>query len=253
MIKFQYIIITLFSVFVSKCEHNNVYYKQHDFNTDSVQIGEASTNNIKDWSLGDVSAPNGILDFFYDNLSEPSNIDDLITFMEYESTTDSSSKWFFHYSLEYLKNNYDCLKMEKNKSNNIVVVTIKNDGEIVAEEGCDYQTIPPKYLLKPVIIDNSYQRIFNDSIKISISSSLIDLIKRRKAWLERNKLHSQKIIKVKIIFEFKNNTLFNLISGEPLDINNNTYYEEVYNYFDSLSMQNKWNRIAVIFWDLICI
>ena len=203
-----------------------------------------------DWEVGDTTAPNGIYYYYYDYLSAPNSIDDLISFMEYESSVDSSSKWYFHYSIEYLKKNYEHLVFEKIKEDKSIRISIWNDGELIAEEHLSFPNIDGPKFLKPVILDNFQQRIYSDSLTETISNSLIGFIKKRRVSLERQKTSSQKIIKEGIIFEFKQNTLLDLISGDTLDIKMNSYYKDVYNYFDSLATNNGWNRIAIVFWDL---
>ena len=204
----------------------------------------------RDWDIGDTTAPNGIWDYYYDNLSAPNSIDDLLSFMEHESSLDSSSKWYFHYSIEYLKSNYDRLTFEKNNNIDGTEIIIRNDGEIVAEEHLSFPNINGPKFLKPVILDSSKQRIYSDSIATLISHSLKKFYKKRRVSLERKKTSSQEVINEGIIFEFKQNTLLNLISEDTLDIKKNSYYRDVYNYFDSLATNNRWNRIAVVFWDL---
>ena len=203
-----------------------------------------------DWEVGNITAPNGISEYYRYNLSAPNSIDDLISFMEFESSVDSNSKWNFHYSIEYLKKNYDHLAFEKIEENNSIRISIWNDGELIAEEGLCFSDIDGTQFLTPVIIDSSQQRIYSDSLTETISNSLIGFIKKRRVSLERQKTSSQKVIKEGIIFEFKQNTLLDLISGDTLDIKTNSYYRDVYNYFDSLATNNRWNRIAIVFWDL---
>lgn len=203
-----------------------------------------------DWNVGDTTAPNGIYYYYYDYLSAPNSIDDLISFMEHESSVDSSSRWYFHYSIEYLKSNYDRLTFEKNNNIDGTEIIIRNDGEIVAEEHLSFPNIDGPKFLKPVIIDSSQQRIYNDSITAPLSNSLKKFYNKKRTYLERAKTSSQKIIKEGIIFEYKQHFLFNLISGDTLDIKKNTYYSDVYKCFDSLATNNGWNRIAVVFWDL---
>ncbi len=203
-----------------------------------------------DWEVGNVQVPNGICEYYRYHLSEPNSIDDLISFMEYVSSLDSNLKWNYHYSIEYLKNNYDHLTFEKIREDKSTRISIWNDGELIAEEGLCFPDIDGTQFLTPVILDSSQQRIYGDSLTETISNSLIGFIKKRRVSLERQKTSSQKIIKEGIIFEFKQNTLLDLISGDTLDIKMNSYYKDVYNYFDSLATNNGWNRIAIVFWDL---
>ncbi|MBO6222249.1 MAG: hypothetical protein J6N56_00530 [Bacteroidales bacterium] len=204
-----------------------------------------------DYSLGDTNAPNGILDYFYEYLLAPSNIDDLISFMKEKSIQDTNFRWSFYYSIQFLQKNYNCLKMEKTKSNDVEIVTIKNNDKIVAEEICSYNCIPLGYLNTIAATDVWGNKFYSDSINTVISENLIQFVKKRKEYLL--KIASEKNLNIKrkrAIFEYKDKKLVNLISGDTLAIENNDYYRDICFYFDSLSTQNNLSRIAVIFWDL---
>ncbi len=209
-------------------------------------------NNKMSWIIGDTTAPNGILPYFYNYLSVPNSVDELISFLEYTSRVDSLFEWSFHYSLDYLKTNYDCLTLEKIIFDDYTDVIIRNGNTIIAEESCNYKTIPILYLLKPVIVNNSGDkvRVFEDSLKTFISDNLISFIKQRKNSLESKLPPSKKICKEIIIFEYKNRMLFDLISGDTLDVINNTYYKDVFELFDEMAEKKQWKQISVLFWDL---
>ena len=112
----------------------------------------------------------------------------------------------------------------------------------------DTVTIEPKDITEDMI--NDLNGDYNDSITALLSNSLKKFYNKKRTYLERAKTSSQKIIKEGIIFEYKQHFLFNLISGDTLDIKKNTYYSDVYKCFDSLATNNGWNRIAIVFWDL---
>ncbi|MBQ2483135.1 MAG: hypothetical protein II511_05405, partial [Bacteroidales bacterium] len=152
---------------------------------------------------------------------------------------------------QFLQKNYNCLKMEKTKSNDVEIVTIKNNDKIVAEEICSYNCIPLGYLKTIASTDVWCNSFYSDSIITVISENLIQFVKKRKEYLL--KIASEKNLNIKrkrAIFEYKDKKLVNLISGDTLAIENNDYYRDIYFYFDSLSTQNNLSRIAVIFWDL---
>lgn len=209
-------------------------------------------SNLMSWTKGDTTCPNGILPYFYNYLSVPNNVDELIAFLEYTSSVDSLFEWTFHYSLDYLKSNYGNLTLEKILIDNSTVVIIRNGNTVIAEESCNYKTIPILYLLKPVIVNNSGDkvRVFDDSLRSFISDNLISFIKQRKDNLE-SKLNPPKIIRKEIIiFEYNNRMLFDLISSDTLDVINNTYYKNVFELFDEMAEKNQWKQISVLFWDL---
>lgn len=209
-------------------------------------------NNKMSWIIGDTTAPNGILPYFYNYLSVPNSVDELIAFLEYTSSVDSLFEWTFHYSLDYYKTNYDCLTLQKIIFDNYTDVIIRNGNTVIAEESCNYKTIPILYLLKPVIINKSGDkvRVFDDSLKSFISDNLISFIKQRKRNLESKLTTHKKIRKEIIIFEYNNRMLFDLISGDTLDVINNTYYKNVFELFDEMAEKNQWKQISVLFWDL---